>query len=233
MVAYYDIIVPMIDLEVVNRTLFVFVDESGNLDFSPNGTAYYVLAAVATTDPLFSASELQKLKYEYLKNGDMDIEFFHASEDRQFVRDRVISTIKGLQDKIHVHYIHAQKNKTNPALQNPAAFYAKLGSVLSKFIIQYKSEGFSKVIIIFDKCLRGKEQKAFLKEVKPELKQLGKPYQIYFHRTLSDFNGQIADYFAWSKYVFLEREEKRPSTSMLNIEQTDFDLFSRGKKEYY
>lgn len=219
--------------EEMTKTLFVFVDESGNLDFSSSGTNHYVLAAVVTTDPLFSASELQKLKYEYLKNGDMDVEYFHASEDKQFVRDEVIATISELQDRIQVHHIHAQKNKTNPSLQSPAAFYAKLGSVLSKFIIRYKSDGFSKVIIIFDKCLHGKEQKAFLKEIKPELKQLGKPYQIYFHRTLSDFNGQIADYFAWSKYVFLERGEERPSLSLSNIKQTDFDLFSRGKKEYY
>lgn len=90
----------MVTSEETTKTLFVFVDESGNLDFSPSGTNQYVLAAVATTDPLFSASELQKLKYEHLKSGDMDVEFFHASEDRQFVRDGVIATINGLQDKI-------------------------------------------------------------------------------------------------------------------------------------
>ncbi len=219
--------------EDIKKSLFVYVDESGNLDFSNTGTAYYVLAAVATTDPFYSASELQKLKYNYLDNGMVDVEYFHASEDRQFVRNDVLSNIKGMQNKIHMHFIYAQKNKTNPSLQNPVKFYAKLGTVLSKFIIQYKSNGFSRVIIIFDKCLRGQQQKAFLKEMKTELKGLGKPYRIYFHRTLSDFNGQIADYCAWSKYVWLERNEKRPLTLLRNIEQTDFDLFAAGSTLYY
>lgn len=224
----------MKNMEVkTDRPLFVFVDESGNLDFSRGGTAHYVLAAVATMDPFYSASRLQKLKYDYLDSGKHDVEFFHASEDRQFVRDDVLSAVKELQGRINVHFICAQKNKTVPALQNPVKFYAKLGSVLSRFIIQYKSDGFSKVIIIFDKCLRGQQQKAFLKEVKSELKESGKPYEIYFHRTMTDFNGQIADYCAWSKYVWLERDEKRPLTSLRNIEQTDFDLFAHGDTEYY
>lgn len=219
--------------ENVDKPLFVFVDESGNLDFSRGGTAHYVLAAVATMDPLYSASQLQKLKYNYLNNGKHDVEFFHASEDRQFVRNDVLSVIKELQGKIKIHFICAQKNKTVPALQNPVNFYSKLGSVLSKYIIEFRSDGFSKVIIIFDKCLRGQQQRAFLKKVKTELKGLGKPYEIYFHRTMTDFNGQIADYCAWSKYVWLERDEKRPLTSLHNIEQTDFDLFAYGDVEYY
>lgn len=131
------------------------------------------------------------------------------------------------------HYIFAQKNKTNPSIQNAPAFYAKLGAALMKFIISYKSSDYSKVIIIFDKCLRGKEQKAFLKEVKPQLKSLGKPYQIHFHRVLTDFNGQIADYCAWSKYVSLEKGEMRPITSLKNIQASSFDLFARGTVEYY
>lgn len=215
-----------------DNTLFVFVDESGNLDFSPSGTKYYVLAAVVTTNPILSATKLQQLKYDHLENGD-DIEIFHASEDKQNIRNCVISAIKEMQGMVSVHYIYAQKNKTNPSIQNGAAFYAKLGAALMKFIIEYKSAGFSQVAIIFDKCLRGKEQSSFLKEVKPKLKALDKPYRIYFHRVLSDFNGQIADYCAWSKYISLERGEMRPITSIKNITESSFDLFKGGTIEYY
>lgn len=215
-----------------DKTLFVFIDESGNLDFSPNGTKYYVLAAAITTNPILSATKLQALKYSHLENGD-DIEVFHASEDKQVIRNCVISTIKEMQGMVSVHYIYAQKNKANPSIQNRPSFYAKLGATLTKFIIEYESSGFDQVIIIFDKCLKGKEQDAFLKEVKPKLKTLGKPYRIFFHRVLSDFNGQIADYCAWSKYASLERGEMRPITSIKNITESSFDLFKSGKTEYY
>lgn len=213
-------------------TLYVFLDESGNLDFSRTGTDHYVLAAVTSTNPLVSSQELQRLKYTQLEDG-IDTEYFHASEDKQLTRDKVIKQIQTMANTIKVHYVYAKKSKSYPALQNSAAFYAKLGTTLCKFIVGYKTNGFEKVVIVFDKALTKKDQKAFLGDLKPELKKIGKPYEIYFHRTLSDFNGQIADYFAWSKYISLERGEMRPITALSNITQTEFDLFSRGVKEWY
>ena len=207
------------------KTLYVFIDESGNLDFSRNGTRYFVFSAVATTDPHKSASSLQSLKYDLLKNGE-DIEYFHASEDRQSVRNKVIDTISdNLRDIIKVHYIHADKQKAYQGLRTSEAFYSKLGTILVNYIVSYKSDGFSKIIIIFDKCLKKNDSSAFLKKIKPLLKETGKEYRIYFHRTLSDHNGQIADYFAWAKYISLERNELRPLRSLKGIKMTDFDLF--------
>ena len=191
-----------------------------------------MLAAVVTTDPIYSATKLQQLKYDHLSNH-VDVEMFHASEDKQFIRDSVINAIKCMQDTIAVHYIFAQKNKTNPAIQASAQFYARLGAALVRYIVEYKSSGYGRVTIIFDKCLRGKDQKAFLKEVKPKMKSLNKPYQIFFHRVMSDFNGQIADYCAWAKYVALEKNEMRPQTSIRNITKSEFDLFKNGRVEYY
>lgn len=213
-------------------TLYVFLDESGNLDFSRGGTKHYVLAAVTSVNPLVSSQDLQNLKYKLLQQG-VDVEYFHASEDKQTIRNEVIKQIQTMANTIKVHYIYAEKPKAYPALQSSAPFYAKLGMTLIRFIISYKSNGFDQIVIVFDKALPRKEQKAFLGQIKPELKRLGKPYQIYFHRTLSDFNGQIADYFAWSKYVSLERNELRPLKALSNIEMTEFDLFARGTKQWY
>lgn len=214
------------------KTLYVFLDESGNLDFSPGGTKNYVLAAVVTDNPLASSQELQDLKYDHLRS-DVDTEYFHASEDKQTVRNAVIARLQRMTNTVNVHYIHAQKNKTNPSLQNTPAFYGKLGTTLIKFIVQWRSSNYDEIVIVFDKALHAKDQRAFLGQIKPELKKLGKPYHIYFHRTLSDFNGQIADYFAWSKYVSLERDEQRPITALSGIPMTSFDLFSRGTREWY
>lgn len=214
------------------NTLYVFLDESGNLDFSRGGTEHYVLAAITSVNPLASSQDLQQLKYSQLEKG-IDTEYFHASEDKQATRDEVIKRLQTMSNTVKVHYIYAKKPKTHPVLQNTAAFYGKLGTTLCKFVVGYKANGFDKVIIVFDKALTKKDQKAFLGEIKPELKRLGKPYEIYFHRTLSDFNGQIADYFAWAKYVSLERSEMRPINALGNVEMTEFDLFARGTKVWY
>lgn len=206
-----------------NDTLYVFIDESGNLDFGPKGTDHYVLAAVVTKRPLLSSSKLQDLKYRYLEDG-VNVEYFHASEDRQFVRNTVIARINGMGNDISVNYVHTKKCKTGKTTTNPAMFYAELGVVLSSEIIERRAGDFDRVLIIFDRCLRGKDQNAFLKAIKPRLNKFDILYHIYFHRTLSDFNGQIADYFAWAKYVALERGEHRPLAAMTNIEQADFYL---------
>ncbi len=214
--------------------LYVFVDESGNLDFSRKGTQYYVLAAVTARAPIESSNILQRLKYELVANGNGGEEYqhFHASEDRQEIRNRVFGLLNALNN-IKVNYIIAEKSKTHPTHQN-SKFYALLGSALVKYLLKvHKDSPYDKVIIIFDKVLTNNERNNFLKVAKPKLKEIGKPYAIYFHQTMSDFNGQIADYFAWAKYVSLERNEKRPLESVANIECHSFDIFSSGETKYY
>ncbi len=112
--------------------------------------------------------------------------------------------------------------------------YGLLGKTLLTYLLKaYQVAQFDQVVIIFDKALTRKEQNQFLKTVKPQLKTLSKPYRIYFHQTLSDFNGQIADYAAWAKYVSLERAENRPLKALGNIKVTDFDIFQKGTTKYY
>lgn len=107
--------------EPEKKTLYIFIDESGNFDFTSSGTKYFVLTAVSTFTPLKSRDELlrkmQELKYagwDESKEEKPDY-FFHATNDKQETRDWVFSAIKGLDD-IEVDTIVAQKNKTNPSL---------------------------------------------------------------------------------------------------------------------
>lgn len=215
-----------------NDALFIFLDESGNLDFSEKGTNHYVLAAVTATKPLDSSKELQTLKYNFLHDSE-DVEHFHASEDKQSIRDRVFETINSLQN-IKVNYIYANKHYAHPKYHDNASFYGLLGKTILKYLLSNSIvRQYSKVIIVFDKALSKNEQNQFLKVVKPELKAMGIPYAIYFHRTLSDFNGQIADYAAWAKYVSLERNEQRPLRSFNSTPISEFNIFNRGRREYY
>lgn len=214
--------------------LYVFIDESGNLDFSSKGTRHFVLAAVTARTPLESSKVLQELKYDLLARGSGGDEYenFHASEDKQIVRDQVLNNIKTLTN-LKINYIFADKRKTHPKYHNDS-FYSLLGSALVKYLLKVHSASpYEKVIIVFDQALTKKERNNFLKAVKPELKEIGTPYAIYFHRTMSDFNGQIADYCAWAKYVSLERGEERPLVAIEQIPKDEFDIFAAGTTYYY
>jgi len=62
------------------KSLFIFIDESGNFDFSSKGTKYFILSAVSTLNPL-GKERLEEIKYDLMKNGT-NLEYFHATEDK-------------------------------------------------------------------------------------------------------------------------------------------------------
>ena len=95
------------------KILYLFVDESGNFDFSPGGTKYFVLTVLSTTAPFDIGAPLLKLRYDLLPNyacgSSMEEEgYFHASEDSQEVRNKVFSVISQIDHPIRVDSIIAQ-----------------------------------------------------------------------------------------------------------------------------
>lgn len=77
------------------NTLYIFIDESGNFDFSTRGTRHLVMCAYSTNQPEKDTTEFQNLKYSLLSDG-VEQECFHATEDLQKVRDSVFKLIKNM-----------------------------------------------------------------------------------------------------------------------------------------
>ena len=71
---------------------YIFFDEARNLDFSPSGTHYFILGSVTTRDPGPLTARLTALRYE-LFTDEVPPARFHATEDRQAVRDRLFEAI--------------------------------------------------------------------------------------------------------------------------------------------
>ena len=72
----------------MKRILYIFLDEGGNLDFSKNGTKYFTITGLSKERPFEAFKASNNLKYDRIESGT-EIEYFHASEDRQVVRDEV------------------------------------------------------------------------------------------------------------------------------------------------
>ncbi len=98
-----------------NTTLFIFLDESGNLDFSLKGTAVWSLTAFCTFDPVRGRETFWDLTYSLAHEG-IQLEYFHATEDKQAIRDQVFSRIAALADDFEIHSVIAEKRKANPSL---------------------------------------------------------------------------------------------------------------------
>jgi len=236
-----------------NKTLYIFIDESGNFDFSPKGTNYFVLTSISTVKPLNARKCFLELRYRLLRSG-IDQEFFHATEDKQAVRDSVFSYIKRIDD-FDVDCVIAQKNKANPSLYLENKFIPdenggvkiltkhseeKLYHKISQILLQYifnrhrNIDSIEKIVVVLGSVFTENKRGYVLKSLKQYLKlQFQKPFYIYFHNTACDINCQLADYCGWAVYVKAERDEGRPYDEIKNKIKSCFDVFARGSTTYY
>lgn len=212
--------------------IFVFVDESGNLDFSGNGTDHFVLSAFITPEPWSCIQRSTKLVYELISRGLHDQIPFHATQNSVGTRKRFIDSLCEDTHACKVHSIYADKHLTHPRLHRPEVFYSLLGVALGKYLLKTLGHNHDLIALMFDSALTGKKKTAFLKSVKPELNKLNARYEISFRPVKYDVNGQIADYYAWSLFRKLESND---STwfDVLPGPHTEFNIFSQGRIRYW
>ncbi len=60
----------------MSGTIYVFLDESGNLDFTASGTRYFVMTSVSMERPFPMNDALDTYKYDCLELG-LPQEYFH------------------------------------------------------------------------------------------------------------------------------------------------------------
>lgn len=95
---------------------YVYADESGNFDFShkPNASRYFILTSVVIDDHTIE-SDLLELRRELAWNGVYLPRPFHASEDKQQVRDKVFDILKGHDIRIDATIL--DKRKAQPSIR--------------------------------------------------------------------------------------------------------------------
>ena len=219
------------------QTLYVFIDVSGNYDFSTQGTKNLVLTSLVCPNINASVLELHKLKNEILNQG-IDLEYFHAAKDRQNIRNRVFDIITTLVC-IRIDSIIILKNKTNPSIRPLNKLYPQMLEKLLKYPFNPKGinvKQFDRVLIFMDReSSRMSEREALKKAVKTYLSHhlKGTDYMIFMHSSTSNPYLQIVDYCSWAIYVKAERDELRPFERIKNSVYSEFDIFEWGDKTYY
>ena len=167
--------------------LYVFVDVSGNYDFSNRGTKCIVLTSLLCTDIGPGALELYNLRHNLIDQG-IDMEYFHASEDRQVVRDQVFEIISCL-NHIRIDSVIVEKRKTGPSLQPLKRFYPLMIENLLKYPFDSRgidASSFDKVFIFMDRESSKKtEREALRKAIKLSLARYlnNVPYVICMHHS--------------------------------------------------
>lgn len=192
--------------------IYLFLDEAGNFDFGPTGTRYLVFACIRLPRPFGPLPDLLDLKYDLIETGVAPLSHFHASEDRQVVRDAVFSVVLRHLDGIRVDAFVVDKSLAVPGLRQPEVLYAwALRRLLVPILMQERAS--PRTLHIFtDRLPINRRRELTEKAVKLALGRAlpaGIRFQLLHHESRTNLNLQLADYFTWAIFRKWERGDTR------------------------
>lgn len=218
------------------NTLHIFLDESGNFDFTSNGTKYFVLTALSCREPFLWIPKLELLKEEICQTAP-EYERFHASRDLQANRDRFFKVVAPHFNAFRVDSVVVEKRKTYPPLRPPAKLYPKMMEYLLKYTLNgHPRDSYSKIEITTDRLPLNQKKGAVTGAIKSIIHNIvGRdcPFEISHKDSRQCFNLQTVDYMSWAIY----RKWEKPCDLSYKIVRpciySEFDIFRIGTKLHY
>lgn len=219
------------------RPHYLFLDEGGNLDFSPRGSRYYTMTAVSKRRPFVIGPRLDSLKFDILEHG-IDLEYFHCTTDKQTVRNRVFEALTQTKAHCRVDCLVIEKAKTEPALQQPDEFYPRMMGYLVRHALRHCwDSSVSEVIVITDNLpntSKGKSpvMKAIKTTLRHELPPAHQNFRVLHFASKSLYGLQVADYYNWAVFRKWESGDTRSYDLIDGNLSSELDIF-RGGTRYY
>lgn len=216
---------------------YLFVDEAGNFDFrSKQGASrYFILTSVfMDDDDCRVADSLLELRRELVWEGHPLIDAFHATSDKQAVRDRVFELISRM--KIRVDATILEKRKTIPERQEMKKFYKLAWYLHARHVIPRCCTRDDDLLVVAASIGTHKEQVIIGGTVKDVVKQCGRSTdntRVSYWPALSDPCLQVADYCCWAIQRKWEREDERSYVLIKDLIATEEDIFAISPRTYY
>ncbi len=202
----------MIQEQNFSDTVYIFVDEAGDMDFSAKGSKHYMFNFLIKRRPFNLHEYIANYRYSLLERNldpltgrKLDIEAFHASEDNKYIREEMFNIISTFDKKSVQSYSYIlEKPKVDPSKRKEKdKFYIdNLNLAIHKLLDKLKIN--KNFIIITDSLSVQKNKKkqvgALKKGIKEYLKinKLNIRYDIFHHCSASSSNLQIVDYISWA-----------------------------------
>jgi hypothetical protein len=216
---------------------YVFSDEAGNFDFSrnPNASRYFIVCAVdmADCDIGLKLLELRReLAWEGLPLGD----YFHASEDKQVVRDRVFAFIEKFDFRIYAQIL--EKSKAQPKMRVATErFYQYAWLYLFRYCMPRIVRPNEQLMVTTASIGKKKGQVVFSDAIRDVLSQtVGVPkanWRAVFWSAASDPCLQVADYCTWAIQKKWERNDTRSYELVKSKIVHEYELWGHGKYHHY
>ncbi len=208
-------------IENINDTVYIFVDEAGDMDFSTKGSRYYMFNFLVKKRPFNLHEYISSYRYSLLErnldplNGTrLDIEYFHAHKDNKYIKEElfnIISTFNKESVKVYSYILEKPKVEPTKRKEKDRFYIDNLNYSIQRLLD--KLEINTNFIIITDRLPvqknKGKMVGALKKGIKEYIKTnaLKIRYDIFHHASASSANLQIVDYISWAIFRKYERSE--------------------------
>lgn len=201
------------------NALYLYFDESGNLDFSRSGTPFFIITCAVARRPFRVATRLGEYKYDLYEAG-LDIPKLHACEDNSHVRTAVYERLSSTPGAYRVYTAYVEKEAVPEKYRTPDAIYSKIFELLVDEVSDCEvTEGVEIVIAITDLLPKDAAKKQVTKPLKrymgSRFQDNGMPYILMHHESASDMNLQIADYYCWAAHRCLTKGKDWPMSKVL------------------
>lgn len=212
---------------------YIFADEAGNFDFSLNGSAYFIVTAVIMSDWSHCARAILEVRHELALSGaELLPEGFHATEDKQRVRDSVYNVIG--DQSLFVHAVVLEKRKAIPSLACELGLYQTAWHYLFRWMLQKHSLKGSEVHVVAGTLGTKAKRRAFEKALSSVVNQHGGDRHVTSCWTASSHPClQLADYCCWAIQRKYQRGDARSYDQIKDKIASCFELFKHGKNSYY
>lgn len=219
-------------------TLYIFLDESGDFEFSPKGSRYFVLTSLITDDVLPISAALNTLKYSIIETAPSfrEFEYFHAHNDPKPIRIRVYDALNQISN-YRVDSVAVDKSVIYPPMRPVAKFYPHMFKLLVRWVFeQIDISKYQRLIFIMDYLELKKDREAFLKGVKENIKPLLESNQridAWLHNSSSHYALQAVDYFGWAIFRRYNRNDWDYRKLANNSIKSDFQYYTRVSHKFY
>jgi len=215
---------------------YIFLDEGGDLNFRPHGSKYFTLTGVLTKRPFVLDPILTGLRFDLIEEG-VELQEFHATEDKQGTRDRVFASIQGQLASLRADSVIVEKRKTHPKVQQVERFYPEMLGYLLRYMVREESlDEAREVIVVTDELPLKKKRRAVEKAAKTTLAEMlpdGVRHRVMHHDSKSCCGLQAADYINWAIYWKWKDGDKRSYKLIQSAVKSEFPIFKRGTKKHY
>ena len=160
-------------------------------------------------------------------------DYFHATVDKQLVRDEVFNLITNHDFSVQATIMEKSKAQTQVRTSR-ARFYQYVWLYHFRHSTQSLLNGIPELMVMTASIGTKKERASFASAVKDVMRQtINANYRTDFCPASADPCLQIANYCAWALQRKWERNDLRSYNLISDRITYEYDLWSRGDKHYY